>query len=212
MLVFKRNCSAGTPRTARRPARIAHRLRRTAGPRGRCSPELRACAGRSCAPVRARAAEKRPQGPHRDRVSAPAEPATPRERGGCHTETTRSIPLGSTTPLRYSRGTSRLFGSRSLGVRRSGTRQGPVARGNGDGRALVAREQRSERASQRRSGSPVNPWTSWTCGRGGASLTTPQAPKALAGSRLARPSPGPARARTTPEPSEASVPEGAEGP
>jgi hypothetical protein len=120
---------------------------------------------------------KGPQGPVRDRISAPADRATPREVGQCHTETTRSIPLGSTSASRHSRGTSALFGSALLGVPRSGTRQGPVARGSVDDRVRVAREQRSERASQRRSGSPVNPWTSWTNGSGGASLTTPQAPR-----------------------------------
>ena len=59
---------------------------------------------------RAANAPYQPKGPDRDRISAPTEPATPRQVARCHTDTTRSIPLGSTSPLRYSHGTSALFG------------------------------------------------------------------------------------------------------
>jgi hypothetical protein len=95
-------------------------------------------------------AAKRPQGPDRDRVSASAERATRRHVGVSQQETTRSIPLGSTSRSRYSRGSSELLGSGLSGVRRSRTRQGPAARGSADGRGCVARQQRS--SSARRDG------------------------------------------------------------
>jgi hypothetical protein len=89
----------------------------------------------SVRPVRQPRLRNSPKGPVRDRNSASAEPTSQRQVARFHTETTRSIPLGSTSASRYSRGTSALFGSRLLGVARSGTRQGPVARGSAPSRA-----------------------------------------------------------------------------
>jgi len=91
-----------------------------------------------------------PKGPVRDRISPSVKPTTPRELGGCGGETTRSIPLGSTSASRYSRGTSALFASASFGEVAPGTRQGPVARRSALGRARVARGLPGERALQSR--------------------------------------------------------------